>query len=175
VGFPVPGISVRIVGADGAAVADDEIGELHVRGPNVIRGYWRRPDADAESFVDGWFRTGDLAQRSGDGYYTLCGRRSDLIIAGGFNIYPREIEEVLLEISGVREAAVVGVPDARRGELPVAYIVSDAPLDDVALEATCRRLLASFKVPRAFVRVDALPRTALGKVQKHLLPPWKAT
>ncbi len=175
VGFPFPGISVRIVGADGAAVADDEIGELHVRGPNVIRGYWRRPDADAESFVDGWFRTGDLAQRSGDGYYTLCGRRSDLIIAGGFNIYPREIEEVLLEISGVREAAVVGVPDARRGELPVAYIVSDAPLDDVALEATCRRLLASFKVPRAFVRVDALPRTALGKVQKHLLPPWKAT
>lgn len=174
VGFPFPGISIRIVGADGALVTDNAIGELHVRGPNVIRGYWRRPDADAEAFTDGWFRTGDLAQRSGDGYYTLCGRRSDLIISGGFNIYPREIEEVLLEISGVREAAVVGVPDARRGELPVAYIVSDAPLNEAALDATCRRLLASFKIPRAFVRVDALPRTALGKVQKHLLPPWNA-
>jgi malonyl-CoA/methylmalonyl-CoA synthetase len=175
VGFPFPGVSVRIVGSDGAGVADGEIGELHVQGPNVIRGYWRRPDADEEAFIDGWFRTGDLAQRSEDGYYTLCGRRSDLIISGGFNIYPREIEEVLMEIEGVREAVVVGVADARRGELPVAYLVSDVPLDVEVLEATCRRLLASFKVPRAFVRVDSLPRTALGKVQKHLLPPWNAT
>ena len=174
VGFPFPGVSARIVSADGAAVADGEIGELHVRGPNVIRGYWRRPDADVEAFVDGWFRTGDLATRSPDGYYTLCGRRSDLIISGGYNIYPREIEEVLLEIDGVREAAVVGVPDAKRGELPVAYLVSDSELDPAVLEATCRRLLASFKVPRAFVRVEGLPRTALGKVQKHLLPVWQA-
>ena len=172
VGFPFPGVSVRIVGADGGAVADGETGELLVRGPNVIRGYWRRPDADAEAFVDGWFRTGDLAERSADGYYTLRGRRSDLIISGGFNIYPREIEEVLLEIEGVREAAVVGVPDAKRGELPVAYLVSDRALDEAHLDATCRRLLASFKVPRAFVRVESLPRTALGKVQKHLLPAW---
>ncbi|MEO7964908.1 MAG: AMP-binding protein [Gemmatimonadaceae bacterium] len=175
VGFPFPGLSARIVGSDGSHVADGEIGELLVRGPNVIRGYWRRPEADTEAFVDGWFRTGDLAQRSEDGYYTLCGRRSDLIISGGFNIYPREIEEVLLEIEGVHEAVVVGVPDARRGELPVAYLVCDTPLDVAALDATCRRLLASFKVPRAFVRAESLPRTALGKVQKHLLPPWKLT
>ena len=95
-----------------------------------------------------------------------------MIISGGFNIYPREIEEVLLEQEGVREAVVCGVPDERRGELPVAYVVADDPFDPAALEEACRRSLASFKVPRAFVRVDSLPRTALGKVQKHLLPRW---
>ena len=172
VGLPFPGVSARIVAADGGEVAVDDVGELLVRGPNVIRHYWRRPDADAEAFVDDWFRTGDLARRSADGYYTLCGRRSDLIISGGFNIYPREIEELLLECAGVREAVVVGVPDERRGELPVAYVVADDEGALAGLGEQCRRQLASFKVPRAFVRVDALPRTALGKVQRHLLPPW---
>jgi acyl-CoA synthetase (AMP-forming)/AMP-acid ligase II len=105
-----------------------------------------------------------------DGYITLEGRRSELIISGGFNIYPREIEELLLEQPGVREATVVGRPDATRGEVPVAYLVCDESLDHAALEAHLRTQLASFKIPRAFVRVDALPRTALGKVQKHLLP-----
>jgi malonyl-CoA/methylmalonyl-CoA synthetase len=158
VGFPLPGISVRI-----------EDGELLVRGPNVFAGYWRRPDATAASFTDGWFRTGDLASRSHDGYYTLLGRKSDLIISGGFNIYPREIEELLLEQPGVAEAAVVGVPDELRGEVPVAFIVPDDSFDESAIERTCREQLASFKVPRKFVRVDSIPRTALGKVQKHLL------
>jgi malonyl-CoA/methylmalonyl-CoA synthetase len=138
----------------------------------MFSGYWRQPDATAAAFADGWFRTGDLAERSDDGYFTLRGRRTDLIISGGFNIYPREIEEVLTEVPGIREVAVVGVADARRGELPVAYVVADGPVDRDALEATCRRALASFKVPRGFVQVDALPRTALGKVQKHLLPPY---
>lgn len=172
VGLPFPGVSARVVHASGVAVAEGETGELLVRGPNVCAGYWERPDATAAAFVDGWFRTGDLARRDADGYYTLCGRRSDLIISGGFNIYPREIEEVLLEQPGVREAVVVGVPDARRGEVPVAYLVSAAEVDDAALEAVCRRQLASFKIPRGFVRVESLPRTALGKVQKHLLPPY---
>jgi malonyl-CoA/methylmalonyl-CoA synthetase len=135
-----------------------------------------RAEATAEAFVDGpdgrWFRTGDLGERSHDGYYTLRGRRTELIISGGFNIYPREIEDVLLEQSGVREAVVCGVPDERRGELPVAYIVADETFDEAAVAEACRQSLASFKVPRAFVRVDSLPRTALGKVQKHLLPPW---
>ena len=183
VGFPLPGVSVRILNAQGEAVADGEIGELYVRGPNVCAGYWRQPDATAEAFVNGWFRTGDLGERAADGYYTLCGRRSDLIISGGFNIYPREIEELLQEQPGVREVAVCGMPDARRGEVPVAYVVVDSPsdasstgnddaaFDAAALEEVCRRSLASFKVPRAFVRVEALPRNALGKVQKHLLPP----
>ncbi len=159
VGFPLPGISVRI-----------EDGELFVRGPNVFAGYWRRPDATAAAFTDGWFRTGDLATRSDDGYYTLLGRKSDLIISAGFNIYPREIEELLLEQPGVAEAAVVGEPDDVRGEVPVAFIVA-TDFDPDALERCCREQLASFKMPRRFVQVESIPRTALGKVQKHLLGP----
>jgi malonyl-CoA/methylmalonyl-CoA synthetase len=161
VGFPFPGVSARIVD-----------GEIQLRGPNVSGGYWRRPDATAEAFDDGWFKTGDMAERSPDGYYTLLGRRSDLIISGGFNIYPREIEEFLQEQPEVAEAAVVGVPDRLRGEIPVAYIVPRAPVDERALEGRCREKLASFKIPRAFVMLESLPRTALGKVQKHLLPKW---
>jgi malonyl-CoA/methylmalonyl-CoA synthetase len=172
VGFPLPGVSVRLVKPGGGAPGPGEIGQVLVRGPNVFSGYWANADATAAAFDAGWFRTGDLGERSDDGYYTLRGRASDLIISGGFNIYPREIEELLLEQTGVREAAVVGAPHERRGEVPVAYIVADDPLDERLLREACARGLASFKVPRAFVRVDALPRTALGKVQKHLLPPW---
>ncbi len=177
VGFPLPGVSVRILDSAMRPVSEDEVGEVYVRGPNVFAGYWRRPDATAEAFVDApdgrWFRTGDLAERSADGYITLRGRRTELIISGGFNIYPREIEEVLLEQPGVREAVVCGAPDPQRGELPVAYVVADDGFDEKAAEEACRRSLASFKTPRAFIRVDSLPRTALGKIQKHLLPPWK--
>jgi len=172
VGLPLPGVSVRLVDHAGAPIGNDTIGEVELRGSNVFGGYWNNPPATADAFHDGWFRTGDLAERSADGYYTLRGRRSDLIISGGFNIYPREIEEVLLEQPGIREAAVVGAPDDRRGEVPVAYIVSDDAVDEPALRAACERLLASFKAPRGFVQVESLPRTALGKVQKHLLPPW---
>ena len=167
VGRPLPGVEVRIAGPDGRDVANGETGELLVRGPSVFAGYWRQPEATAAAFADGWFRTGDLGSRSTDGYVTLRGRASDLIISGGLNVYPREIEEVLLEQPGVREAAVVGAVDERRGERPVAFFAGDA--DEATLEAACRRLLASFKVPTAFVRVEALPRNALGKVQKHLL------
>ena len=156
VGSPLPGISARIVG-----------GELQLRGPNIFAGYWRNDAATAAAFDDGWFRTGDLASVSEDGYYTLLGRKSDLIISGGFNIYPREIEEFLMEQRGVAEAAVVGIADQIRGEVPVAYIVGDAQEDDLA--RACRDNLASFKVPRQFIRVESIPRTALGKVQKHLL------
>jgi len=173
VGLPLPGVSVKILNTEMRPVAEGEVGELYVCGPNICAGYWRQPDATAEAFVDGWFRTGDLAERSSDGYYTLRGRRTDLIISGGFNIYPREIEELLLEQAGVREAVVCGMPDERRGELPVAYIVADDPFDAAALEAACRHALASFKVPRAFIRVESLPRNAMGKIQKHLLPSWK--
>ncbi len=170
VGFPLPMTDVEIRDAHGAAVPDGTSGELWVRGPNVCDGYWRRDDATAAAWTDGWFRTGDIGVRASDGYITLEGRRSDLIISGGFNIYPREIEELLTEQPGVREAAVVGVADAVRGEVPVAYVVTDPGCDLGAIEAALRTELASFKVPRSFVAVDALPRTALGKVQKHLLP-----
>lgn len=160
VGFPLPGVSARIVE-----------GELEVKGPNVFAGYWRREEATRAAFDGAWFRTGDLAERAEDGYYTLRGRRGDLIISGGFNIYPREIEEFLMEQPEVAEAAVAGRPDRLRGEVPIAYIVprGDA-FDPAALEDRCREKLASFKVPREFIRVDGLPRNALGKVQKHLLP-----
>ncbi len=172
VGPPLPGVSIRIVNDAGTDVEPGTIGEVVVRGANVFAGYWRQPEATESAFVQGWFRTGDLGELSSDGYVTLRGRRSELIISGGFNIYPREIEELLLELTGVHEAAVVGVADPRRGEVPVAYLVADTSVADSALADHCRQHLASFKLPRAFVRVDALPRTALGKVQKALLPPW---
>jgi malonyl-CoA/methylmalonyl-CoA synthetase len=175
VGPPLPGVSARIVDGDGNTLGEDEVGEVEIRSPSLFAEYWKRPDATTAAFHDGWFRTGDLGVRSADGYYTLRGRRGDLIISGGFNIYPREIEEMLLEDSRIREVAVVGVADAVRGEVPIAYLVADAQLEFAEVEQICRAQLASFKVPRAFVRIDALPRTALGKVQKHLLPPWKGS
>ncbi|HKE21436.1 MAG TPA: AMP-binding protein [Bryobacteraceae bacterium] len=170
VGLPLPGVSARLLNADFEPVADGETGELFVKGPTIFSGYWRRDDATRTALVDNYFRTGDLATRSADGYYTLCGRKSDLIISGGFNIYPREIEEFLQEQPEVSEAAVVGRTDRLRGEVPVAYIVARAPVDGETLAARCREKLASFKVPRAFVEVERLPRNAMGKVQKHLLP-----
>lgn len=170
VGLPFPGVIVENRTPDGTIAADGEIGELFLRGPNLFAGYWRKPHL----FTAGsWFQTGDIAVRSADGYYTLQGRRSDLIISGGFNIYPREIEEFLAEQPGVEEVAVTGFPDTRRGEVPVAYVVGS--FDPAALAEACRANLASFKIPRGFVPVEKLPRTALGKVQKHLLPKWEPT
>jgi malonyl-CoA/methylmalonyl-CoA synthetase len=175
VGLPLPGVSVRIVDSAGIPVPDGNTGQVIVRGPSVFHGYWQQPDATTAAFADGWFRTGDMAVRSADGYVTLCGRTSDLIISGGFNIYPREIEEFLQEQRGVVEAVVAGAPDARRGEVPVAYLVTDATFDAEATRVACATAFASFKQPRAFVHVDALPRNALGKVQKHLLPKPEAS
>jgi malonyl-CoA/methylmalonyl-CoA synthetase len=167
VGMPLPGVELRIE-ADEAG-ASGRAGEVWVRGPSVLREYWRNAEATAAAFRDGWFRTKDVGEVSADGYLTLLGRASDLIISGGFNIYPREIEDFLVEQRGVSEAAVVGVPDAVRGEIPVAYVVIEDGWDAGAIERICRERLASFKVPRSFVVVDTLPRTALGKVQKHEL------
>ncbi|MDP9114074.1 MAG: AMP-binding protein [Acidobacteriota bacterium] len=170
VGLPLPGVSVKIVGPSGNPVADGETGELWLKGHNVFAGYWKREEATKVAFVDGWFRTGDIGSRSADGYYTLSGRKSDLIISGGFNIYPREIEEFLMEQPEIEEAAVVAEADRVRGEIPVAYIVWKGGTGDPAsLEARCREKLASFKIPRRFESIAKLPRNALGKVQKHLL------
>jgi malonyl-CoA/methylmalonyl-CoA synthetase len=184
VGTPLPGVSARIVDEAGAEVEDGTEGELWVAGSNVFRGYWQAPEKTRESFAavaagaadaDGrlWFRTGDLARRdpgaAGGGAISLLGRRTELILSGGFNVYPREIEEVLVTYSGVREAAVVGRKDAQWGEVPVAYLVADSEIDPLALVAFCKSQMAGFKVPKAFERVESLPRNALGKVQKHLL------
>ena len=171
VGYPLPGVSLAVRDEHGAPAGAGTVGHVWVRGPSVFSGYWNDPAATAAAFRDGWFATGDLGELDGSGCLTLRGRATELIISGGFNIYPREIEEVLLEQPGVREAAVVGAPDERRGEVPLAYVVADETVDLDQLREQCGRALASFKVPRAIVRVPALPRNAMGKLQKHLLPP----
>jgi malonyl-CoA/methylmalonyl-CoA synthetase len=164
VGVPLPGVSARIVD-----------GELQVRGANVFAGYWRAPEKTAASFVHDdlgrrWLKTGDLAARDPEtGFITLLGRRHELIISGGFNVYPREVEEVLAAFPGVREAAVVGRPHADWGEVPVAFLVAEG-VDDAELIAFCKTQMAGFKVPREIRRLEALPRNALGKVEKHKLP-----
>ena len=176
VGTPLPGVSVRLVDEEGRDLSAGVEGELLVRGANVFGGYWQAPEKTAASFVQDaagrrWFRTGDLARQDPrTGAFTLLGRRHELIISGGFNIYPREVEETLLAFPGVREAAVVGRPHAEWGEVPIAYLVAEPVLDPPALLAFCKGQLAAFKVPRELRLLDALPRNALGKLQKHLLP-----
>jgi malonyl-CoA/methylmalonyl-CoA synthetase len=176
VGVPLPGVEARIAGPDNKDVAEGEAGELLVRGPNVFRGYWRDPAKTAAGFLPGdggcrWFRTGDLARRDPEsGYVTLLGRSRELVIRGGLNVYPREIEEVLGAAPGVREAAVVGRPDPEWGEVPVAWVVADSDeADAAAILAHCRERLAGFKIPAEIRFVDELPRNALGKVLKHRL------
>ncbi len=173
VGGPFPGQEARIVDVSGRhPLPAGVIGEIEVRGPHVFAGYINRPDATAEAFdPDGWFKTGDLGWVSDDGYYTITGRARELIISGGYNIYPREIEEALAGHPAVAEVAVLGAPDTEMGEQVVAVIVAkagEAPDADEII-AYCRERLASYKKPRRVVFVEALPRNAMGKVQKHLL------
>jgi acyl-CoA synthetase (AMP-forming)/AMP-acid ligase II len=173
VGSPFPGQEARIVDISTRQLLSfGEIGEIEVRGPNVFVGYWKRPDATDEAFsADGWFRTGDLGWCSSDGYFTITGRARELIISGGYNIYPREVEDVLMMHPGVTEVAVLGRPDPEMGEQVVAFIVPNAEQTPSAADiiAFCREHLASYKKPRQIIFVEALPRNALGKVQKHVL------
>jgi len=173
VGGPFPGQEARVVDVrTRAPLPPGAIGEIEVRGPHVFSGYWNRPDATAEVFgPDGWFKTGDLGSVSDDGYFTITGRARELIISGGYNVYPREVEEALAGHPAVAEVAVVGAPDPDLGEQVVAVIVPKDGARPSAGEiaAYCRERLASYKKPRRVVFVDALPRNALGKVQKHLL------
>ena len=161
VGLPLPGVEVRLAGGDG---------EILVRGPNVFGGYWQRPDATAGAFVDGWFRTGDLGAWDPDGYLRILGRSKELIISGGYNVYPREVEDVLLGHPRISEVAVVGTPSDEWGEIVTAFIVPDgaAPTDDELLAFAADRL-APYKRPRLVRVVDALPRNAMGKVLKQEL------
>jgi malonyl-CoA/methylmalonyl-CoA synthetase len=177
VGLPLPGVAIRVVDSSGVDVAPGEEGELLVRGSHVFSGYWNAPDKTAASFSHDaqgqqWFHTGDIARQDPEtGYISLLGRRHELIISGGFNIYPREIEELLMLYPGIAEAAVVGAKHPEWGEAPVAYVVCSTELNEAALISFCRGQLASFKVPKQFVQVDSLPRNAMGKLQKHLLSP----
>jgi malonyl-CoA/methylmalonyl-CoA synthetase len=145
---------------------------VQVRGASVFGGYWRRPDKTREDFTaDGWFRTGDDGRVDGDGYLFLVGRSKDLVITGGLNVYPSEVETVLDGLPGIAESAVIGLPDADFGEQVVAVLVlgPDAAFDEAATRAALRGALAGYKQPKRYFVVDALPRNAMGKVQKNLL------
>ncbi len=174
VGQPLPGVEVRVADSDDRPLADGEVGELQVRGPNVFKGYWRQPEKTAAEFTaDGFFRTGDLGRRDpGDGYITIVGRAKDMIISGGYNVYPREIEDVIDALDGVAESAVVGMPHADFGEAGLAVVVrrpQRTQPDGAAVLAACRDSLANYKVPKLVVFADELPRNTMGKVQKNAL------
>jgi malonyl-CoA/methylmalonyl-CoA synthetase len=173
VGFPLAGVEVKVCDArTGAEVPRGEIGVLEVRGPNVFRGYWQMPEKTRDELrEDGFFITGDLAMIDADGYVTIVGRGKDLIISGGFNIYPKEIEMFLDDLPGVLESAVIGAPHPDFGESVVAVLVAEpvAACDIAAVEAAVRRDLAGFKRPRHIAVLDALPRNTMGKVQKKEL------
>jgi malonyl-CoA/methylmalonyl-CoA synthetase len=172
VGFPLPGVGVRVRGDDGAEVPIGEIGGIQVRGPNVFKGYWRMPDKTKEEFTeDGWFKTGDVGKIDERGYVTIVGRSKDLIISGGYNVYPAEVEGYINDIPGVAESAVVGVPHPDFGEVGVAVVIAKpgAQLDGQAIVARLKAQLANFKIPKRCFVVGELPRNSMGKVQKNLL------
>jgi long-chain acyl-CoA synthetase len=171
IGLPIPTVEIRILDADGVAVADGVYGEVCVRGPSVMMGYHKQPEATRESFFGDWFRTGDLGYRDSDGYIYLVDRIKDLIITNGMNVYPRVIEEALYAHPEVAEAAVVGDPDARHGEIPVAHVVlrPGSSATSASLRAWCREHLGRHEVPRRFVVTDALPKNAAGKILKREL------
>jgi malonyl-CoA/methylmalonyl-CoA synthetase len=161
VGYPLPGVELRIGG-------DEATGVIQIRGPSVFAGYWRMPEKTAEEFTaDGFFITGDVGRQDADGRVWISGRAKDLIISGGYNVYPKEIELILDELDGVTESAVVGVPHPDFGEGVVAVVIGQG--DEADMIAECRRQLAPYKSPKRIVFVDDLPRNAMGKVQKNLL------
>jgi malonyl-CoA/methylmalonyl-CoA synthetase len=175
VGRALPGVGVRVVDAADQPVGGHVVGAVQVQGPNVFAGYWRRPSLRAvDVTADGWFRTGDLGSLSADGYLTIVGRSKDLVISGGLNVYPKEVEAVLDELPQVRESAVVGLPDPDLGETVVAVVVPADAVDPGELELdvvrdACRSRLAAYKLPRRVVLVAELPRNAMGKVEKSRL------
>ena len=172
VGKPLPGVQLRVRGEDGTDCAVDEIGGIEVRGPSVFKGYWRMPEKTAEEFTaDGWFKTGDVGKIDDQGYVVIVGRSKDLIISGGYNVYPAEIEGYLNEMAGVAESAVIGVPHRDFGEAVVAVVVPKhkAGLDSESLVAGLKAKIAGFKVPKQLFVVNELPRNAMGKVQKNVL------
>jgi malonyl-CoA/methylmalonyl-CoA synthetase len=173
VGFPLPGVGVRIVDDRNLALPAGEIGNIQVKGPNVFKGYWRMPEKTADEFTDdAWFKTGDVGRFDADGYLSIVGRSKDLIISGGYNVYPAEIEGVLNEMPGVAESAVVGVPHPDFGEAVVAVLVARAGApapEPAAVIAALKGRIANFKVPKQVFVVSELPRNAMGKVQKNLL------
>ncbi|MGE5142161.1 MAG: AMP-binding protein, partial [Acidobacteriota bacterium] len=172
VGPPLPGVSIRIVDEDGNPCAPGTVGAVQVKGPNVFAGYWRMPDKTREEFTaDGYFRTGDMGEWLRNGYLKISGRAKDLIISGGLNVYPKEIEETIDALPGVAESAVIGVPDPDFGEAVTAVVVARPghSLTEKELLDALKGEIAGFKVPKRVHFVAALPRNAMGKVQKKVL------
>jgi malonyl-CoA/methylmalonyl-CoA synthetase len=172
VGFPLPDVSLRVRGENEQNMPVGEIGDIQVKGPNVFKGYWRMPEKTAEEFTgDGYFKTGDVGKVDERGYVTIVGRSKDLIISGGYNVYPAEIEGYINEMPGVTESAVVGVPHPDFGEVGVAVLIakSGADLQPDAIVAELKAKLANFKIPKRCFVVAELPRNTMGKVQKNLL------
>ena len=172
VGFPLPGVDLRVADAQDKPLSAEEIGGIQVRGPNVFQGYWRMPEKTAEEFTpDGWFRTGDVGQQDARGYVSIVGRSKDLIISGGYNVYPAEIEGYANELAGVDESAVVGVPHPDFGEVGVLVVIPKpgAKLEPASLVDALKGRLAHFKIPKRCFVAQELPRNTMGKVQKNVL------
>jgi long-chain acyl-CoA synthetase len=171
IGLPIAHVEVSIQDDSGRLLGDNEIGELCVRGGNVMLGYWNRPDDTADAMRDGWLLTGDIGYRDHEGYYFITDRKKDMLLVNGINVYPREIEEVMYQFPGVKEAAVIGKPDSRKGEQPVAFVAADDGqiLQEVELRHFLRKRLADYKVPRKVVVLPSLPRNATGKILKTAL------
>jgi len=165
IGVPIPGTDVRFVDADNHDVAFGEVGELWVKGPQVMQGYWQRPDETARVLRDGWLATGDIAKMDDEGYIEIVDRKKDMILVSGFNVYPNEVEAILLTHPGITDAAVVGVPDDEHGEIVVAFVTKkDRSLTEEAIRTHCKGSLTNYKVPRLVVFKDDLPKSNVGKV-----------
>ncbi len=168
IGVPIPNVTVSIQDDSGRELGDNEVGEVCVRGGNVMLGYWNRPEETAKVMRNGWLLTGDIGYRDEEGYFYITDRKKDMLLVNGINVYPREIEEVIYQFPGVKEAAVIGRPDSRKGEQPVAFVALNdgLPLEEQALHHFMRRKLADYKVPRKIVHLAALPRNPAGKILK---------
>ena len=171
IGVPVPGVEVSVQDDEGRALPQGETGEICVRGGNVMQGYWNRPDETAKALRAGWLLTGDIGHQDADGYFYITDRKKDMLLVNGINVYPREIEEIIYQFPGIKEAAVIGVPDARRGEQPLAFVslAEGKQVEEKALLQFVREKLADYKVPKRVVFVPALPRNATGKILKTAL------
>jgi fatty-acyl-CoA synthase len=170
-GLPYISIETRIVDDVGDDIARGETGELWLRGPSITKGYWNKPEMTAAAFEGDWFKTGDAARQDDDGFFYLVDRKKDMYISGGENVYPAEVEAAIAELSDIAECAVIGVPDAKWGEVGKAFVIgrNGAIIEPDDIITFCNTRLARFKVPVYVVVTDTIPRTASGKVQKHLL------
>ena len=168
IGIPIPDVEMSVQDEKGAHLGTGEVGEICVRGGNVMQGYWNQPQETKKALHNGWLLTGDVGYRDAEGYYYITDRKKDMLLVNGINVYPREIEEVIYQFPGVKEAAVVGLPDARKGEQPVAFVAASdgVILDEKAVLQFVRGKLADYKVPRRVVFVSSLPRNATGKILK---------